>query len=385
MPSPQRSSLVFLGLAFLYALAVVLIVALSPQPDVSSLNPARAVAKPLPGEGETTPPVVRLGYFPNVTHAQALLGTTRGTFAQALGEDTKLTTVTFNAGPTVIEAMMAGHLDLAYVGPSPVINGFLRSNGKALRVIAGAATNGILVIGNKKRGITRLDQLPGKRIATPQLANTQDISAKAYLTEELGARLHNRGGDTEVIPISSPDIETLFAKDQLDAAWVPEPWGSRIIDKGYANLLAQEKDLWPTGRFALTSLIARREFLENHPELVRRFVQAHVEITRELAANPLAVADELNAELKRLTGKTLPRQVILDSLRHTGFAVDPLPESYAAFFSKARALKLVAGDELDVETLVDTTVLDQIGADGAQQMTTSPAAALTHHTDSRRS
>ena len=212
--------------------------------------------------------VVRLGYFPNVTHAQAVIGVQRGDFQKAIGPDVKLETSTYNAGPSVIEAVFAGHLDIAYVGPSPIINGFIQSKGEEVRVIAGAAFNGVLIVGNKQRNFTKLEDLKGKTIASPQLGNTQDISAKDFVVSYLKTELKDRGGDTEVTPISNPDIENLFAKNQLDAAWVPEPWGSRLISKGLANLIAEEKDLWPAKKFALTNVIVRKEFLDKHPDLV---------------------------------------------------------------------------------------------------------------------
>ncbi len=348
--------LLLLSGAGIAALAVCFVVARTDKAEPSS-NRVSSTARRAE-EKFTTPTSVRLGYFPNITHAQALIGTSRGDFQRALGTEIELTTATFNAGPSVVEALFSGHLDLAYVGPSPAINGFLRSGGDALRVVSGSANNGILVIGNKRRGITRLDQLRGLRIATPQLANTQDISAKAYLTTVLGAKLKDRGGETDVIPMANPDIEILMEKSQIDAAWVPEPWGSRMIDKGLANLLAEEKDLWPSKRFALTSVVARTEFLERHPEIVRMFLEAHIRITDELNADSDAFAPLLNAELKKLTGKSLPGQVVLNSLKHTEFSADPGKESYARFYEKARALRLVKGERLNVDELVTTGPLD---------------------------
>ncbi len=368
MVRQQRFNWYMLALALAFT-GTALFLTIRPAPAKLAAKSPHAEAR-TDADSVTTPSSIRLGYFPNITHAQALIGNIRGDFQRAIGDDVRFTTATFNAGPSIIEAIYAGHLDLAYVGPSPTINGFLRSNGDALRVISGSANNGILIIGNRKRGITRLDQLPGKRIATPQYGNTQDISAKAYLTTTLGARLKDRGGDTDVIPLANPDIEILFEKDQIDAAWVPEPWGSRIISKGLANLIAEEKDLWSSGRFTLTSVIVRRDFLEKHPLLVQKFLEAHIRITEELKANPPAFADLLNGELKRLTGKPLPIQVVLDSLKHTEFTIDPTKESYARFFQKAKALRLVKGDALDVDELVDLGPLERATATlGADQLT----------------
>jgi NitT/TauT family transport system substrate-binding protein len=309
-----------------------------------------------------TPVSVRLGYFPNVTHAQAILGVARGDFQKALGSDVHLETATFNAGPSVIEAVFGGQLDIAYVGPSPIINGFVQSKGEEVRVIAGSGANGVLIIASKSSGIASLEQLKGRKVATPQLGNTQDISAKDYIVNTLKSQLKDKGGDTEVIPIQNPDIENLFAKGQLDAAWVPEPWGSRIIQKDLAVKVAEEKDLWPNKQFALTNVIARRAFLEKHPDLVEAILKAHVAITNDLQKSPEQHFGLINKELKRLTSKDLPGEVMKLSFQHTQFTTDPSAESFERFFRMGKALGLVKGDQLDLSKLIDTTLLKKVQA-----------------------
>jgi NitT/TauT family transport system substrate-binding protein len=303
---------------------------------------------------------VRLGFFPNVTHAQALLGVGRGDFDRAFAPDARVTSQTFNAGPAVIEALFGGGLDIAYVGPSPAINGFIRSKGEEVRVVAGAAANGVLIVANKKRGLNSLDDLRGKKIATPQLGNTQDISAKYYVVETLKSQLRERGGETDVVPVQNADIEILFEKDQLDAAWVPEPWASRLVHQGTGVILAEEKDLWPGKEFALTNVIVRREFLEHHPDLVKRFLKAHLTLTAELAADPARHADAINAELRRLTTKQLPAEVMRNALSHVKFTADPSKESLARFHEKGRALGLLPDTPFDTDRLVDTRLLAEL-------------------------
>lgn len=306
-----------------------------------------------PELGKNNEPVeFRLGYFPNVTHAQALIGTNRGDFQKVLGEDMKLTPHTFNAGPSLIEALYAGHIDVAYIGPSPTLNGFQQSEGEEVRLVAGSAVNGVLLIGNKKRNITTIEQLKGGRVATPQIGNTQDISAKYFLANKLGVKLKEQGGDTELFSMANPDIETLFMKDQIDAAWVPEPWGSRIIDSGLATLILEEKELWPEKAFPITNIIARADFLEKHPQVVTRFLQAHVHITSELQHDPQAFADEINAELKRLTSKELPESVIAGALRYTSFDYKIMRDAYQQSFDMAKSLKMIKGDTLDLDKLI---------------------------------
>jgi len=330
---------------------------------------------------------VRLGYFPNVTHAQALIGVSRGDFQKALGSEVKLEPQTFNAGPSVIEAVFAGHVDMAYIGPSPILNGFFQSKGEEVRVVAGSGTNGVLVIGNKKRGITKLEQLRGARVATPQLGNTQDISAKYYLTHDLGAKLKSDQGDTDVIPIANPDIETLFEKDQLDAAWVPEPWGTRIIDRGLAVLIEEEKNLWPEKSFPITNVIVRREFLEKHEDLVVKLLQAHIKITRELQQDPQSFAISLNDELKRLTSKALPPAVIEGALKYTGFDVDPSAAAFEKFFSMGKELGILKAETLDVNKLIVKEPLEKAlknlqSGDSADSIKPSAPASDTNTSNS---
>jgi NitT/TauT family transport system substrate-binding protein len=308
---------------------------------------------------------VRFGYFPNVTHAQALVGVARGDFRESLGSNARLETVVFNAGPSVVEALFADHIDIAFLGPSPAINGFLKSQTEEVRVIAGAAANGVLIVGNPRRGIRSMDQLRGRKIATPQLGNTQDISARSFIVDCLGGSLKEQGGDTEIIPLQNPDIEILFAKDQIDAAWLPEPWASRLVHQGNAQALAEEKCLWDSGRFALTVVVARRHFLDRHPDLVRRFLAAHIRLTRELSDSPAKFLPMIQSELKRLTRKDFQDAVIRSSLSHIEFNTDPLPDSFQRFFEMGRKLKFVRGEALDGSLLFDLRQLSAATRDWA--------------------
>lgn len=299
------------------------------------------------------PAEVNLGYFPNVTHAQAVVGVARGDFQKALGDGVKLKPSTYNAGPSVIEAVFAGHLDIAYVGPSPILNGYIQSKGEEVRVVAGAAENGVLVVANAKRGFKKLDELRGKKIATPQLGNTQDISARNFVATYLKTKLKEHGGDTEIIPVNNPDIELLFQKDQLDAAWVPEPWGSRMVMSGLAAVLAEEKDLWEGKHFALTNIIARRKFLEEHPDIVKKILDVHAALTSELQRDAQKLAPTINAELKRLTGKDLPAQVISDSLKHVQFSTAVDRSSFDKFLEMGKAAGVLKAENVDLTRLFE--------------------------------
>src|SRR5689334_12694618 len=187
---------------------------------------------------------VHLGYFPNITHAVALVGVARGTFQQALGSNVKLDTKTFNAGPAEIEALFAGDIDIGYVGPNPAINGYVKSKGAALRIIAGASSGGALFIVRPGANIHSAKDLNGKKLATPQLGGTQDVSLRHYLQQN-GLKTVDKGGTVQIVPTDNANILTAFKQGSIDGAWVPEPWATRLIVEDKGQVLVDERTLWP--------------------------------------------------------------------------------------------------------------------------------------------
>jgi NitT/TauT family transport system substrate-binding protein len=295
-------------------------------------------------------PIV-IGHFANLTHAQAVLGAAAGDFARALAP-TQAETKVFNAGPSLIEALFAGAIDIGYVGPGPVISAFMRSRGRGIRVIAGAAANGVVIVARKGSGIASLADLSGRRLATPQLGNTQDISARHYLTTVLGQKdLGN------VVPVDNAEQASMFQRGELDAAWAPEPWGQRLITETGAALVAEEKDLWPRGEFALTHVVTTPRFLERHGDVVQGVLAAHHAWTQRLSAQPEAYVAPLGDALFALTGKRLPPAVLPRALGRVRFLDDPgaaTLETYARWrfelgFEQAAA---------DLSDLVDPRALE---------------------------
>jgi NitT/TauT family transport system substrate-binding protein len=300
--------------------------------------------------GERAPAELRLGYFANLAHAQAVLGVSSGEFQQALGP-TRLTTRIFNAGPSLIEAMLAGEIDIGYIGPGPVLNAHAKTRGSGIRVIAGAAANGVVIVARADAGIAALDALKGRRIATPQLGNTQDLSARHYLTRVLGQ------SDTEnILPITNAEQLGLMQRGQIDAAWAPEPWGARLIHEAGGKLLAEEKDLWPQGRFALALVITTPGFLAKHPETVKKVLRVHRAWTRRLRTDLDNVRPQLGAELNALTGKKLPPAVFADAMNRTEFLDEPLEDTLRTLAQWAFDLDFTKAWP-DLTGLVDTTIL----------------------------
>jgi NitT/TauT family transport system substrate-binding protein len=306
-----------------------------------------------PGEANVPPATVRIGYFGNLTHAQAVLGVSSGEFADAI-KPSALSTKVFNAGPSLIEALLAGEIDVGYVGPGPALNAHVKGHGKSIRVISGAAANGVLIVAGKDSGIRTLEDLRGKKIATPQHGNTQDIAATHYLTHVLGQE-----DARNVIPIPNPEQLKMMEDKQIDAAWAPEPWGSRLVAQAGAHLVAEEKDIWPGKIFALTLVVTTPEFLENHPDVVRKMLEVHHHWTVRLQQEPEKYVPQLGEALFALNGKKLPPGVLDKSIKTVRFLDDPLADTLKTMGDWAFELKL-SPHPGSLTGLIDTSILDSI-------------------------
>lgn len=275
----------------------------------------RAVAAP-PGQAP-----LRLGYFANITHAQALYARATGEFERKTG--VRIKWVVFNAGPTAIESLFADAVDATFVGPSPTINGYIRSRGEKFVIVAGAASGGTGLVVRRDSGIRTDRDFGGKTIATPQMGNTQDVAARLWL-EEKGYRLRDRGGTVSLVPLSNPDQLTLFKKKQIDGAWTVEPWLARLEVEGGGELFLDEKSLWPGGRYVTTHLVVSRTFLANNHEIVTKLLAALVEVTERINSDKAAAAGLLNEQLRKETGRALKDEVIRKALSRVEFTWDPM-------------------------------------------------------------
>jgi NitT/TauT family transport system substrate-binding protein len=305
---------------------------------------APATAAPLPE--------LRLGYFANVTHAQAVLEVASGDLQNALGP-TKLTTKVFNAGPELMQSLNAGAIDVAYVGPGPVISEDVNNGPQSIRVISGSAANGVVIVASKDSGIQSMSQLKGKRLATPQLGNTQDVSARHYVTAVLGQP------DAENVKgIPNSQQAGLMARNSIDAAWVPEPWGARLIDQAGAVLVGEEKDLWPNHQFSLTVVVTTPDFLSAHHDVIEQILTVHHTWTQRLKQDPAHYADQLNDALVALGGKKLPANVMRDALARTEFTDDPLPGTFSTMEQWSHDLKFIRSAP-PLTGLFDTDIINK--------------------------
>jgi NitT/TauT family transport system substrate-binding protein len=269
---------------------------------------------------------LRLGYFPNITHAQAVIGVGNGDYQKVLGNNIELKPFTFNAGPSATEALLANQIDAAYIGPNPTVNGYVVSQGTADRVISGAASGGAVFIVRNDSGIQSPKDFAGKKFASPQLGNTQDVALRKYLLDN-GYKTKDKGGNVEVLPVKNPDILTLFLKKEIDGAWVPEPWGEKLIKEGNGKLFLDERTLWPSGKFVTANIIVNPEYLRNNPEVIKKLLEAHVNETQWINGHKAEALKTFNSELKKLTGQTIPDDELKQAFSRLELTYDPLKET----------------------------------------------------------
>jgi NitT/TauT family transport system substrate-binding protein len=281
---------------------------------------------------------VHLAYFPNLTHAVALVGVARGNFQHAIGSN-HLDTKTFNAGPDLINALLAGSIDIGYVGPNPAINGYITSHG-GLRIISGASSGGALLIVRSGANIHSPQDLNGKKLADPQNGGTQDISLRHYLQEH-ELKTSDQGGTIQIIPTDNSNILTEFKQGQIDGAWVPEPYASRLIVEAHGQVFVDERTLWPNHKFVTTNVVVRKAFLDQHPDIVKEFLQADVETVQYIQSNPDDAKKLINSQLQILTGKPLSSAVLNQALKNLDLTYDPLASTLFQAADNAYALKLL--------------------------------------------
>ena len=267
-----------------------------------------------PASGETK---IRVGHFPNITHAQGVIAHAlsrqgKGWFEQRLGEGTKIEWFVYKAGPSAMEAIFADSIDLTYVGPGPALNAYTKANGEEIRLIAGAANGGAGLVVQADQNLKAPANFHGKKIATPQLGNTQDISCRAWLTEG-GLKITQLGGDAQVIPTQNPDQLGLFKEKRVDAVWTVEPWLSRLEQEASGKVIVEEKDA------ATTVLVSSVKFLKDKRELAKKFAQAHAELTDWILKNPEEAQRLIKAELLEETKSDMTPQVITSAWKRIVF------------------------------------------------------------------
>jgi NitT/TauT family transport system substrate-binding protein len=321
---------------------------------------------------------IRIGYFPNINHAQAVIGLNNGDFQKILGNNTKIETIVFNAGPSAIEALLANRIDATYIGPNPTINGYVASDGKDVRIVSGVSSGGASFVVRNDAGIQSVKDLGGKKFASPELGNTQDISLRKYIVNN-GFKTVENGGNVTVVPVANADILTLFLKKEIDGAWVPEPWATRLVNEANGKIFVDERDLWPPqGKFVTANIIVRTDYLKENPDVIKKLLEAHVNETlwinnhlseisndRSVENNSKVsqVVNAFNNGLKQITGKTIPNDEIREALTRMTFTYDPLKQSLYKIADDANSLGLIHNtkdNKLNLTGIYDLTLLNEV-------------------------
>ncbi|EGX54655.1 putative ABC-type sulfate transporter substrate-binding protein [Streptomyces zinciresistens K42] len=265
---------------------------------------------------------VRIGYFPNLTHATALVGVQEGLLQKELGATT-IKSSTFNAGPSEIEALNSGSIDIGWIGPSPSINGYTKAAGENLQIISGSASGGVKLVVNPKK-IKSVGDVKGKKIATPQLGNTQDVALLNWISGQ-GWKVDAQSGrgDVSVVRTDNKITPDAYRSGSIDGAWVPEPTASKLVAEG-GKVLLDESDLWPDKKFVITNIIVSQKFLKEHPDVVEAVLRGSVKTNAWIGANPDKAKASANKALEKLSGKALPAEVIDPAWKSIAFLDDPL-------------------------------------------------------------
>ncbi len=264
---------------------------------------------------------IKIGFFPNLTHSQAIYGYANGDFEKAFGDQYQIKWQSFNAGPAEIEAIFAGEVDIGYIGPIPAINGYIKSSGD-VKIIAGATLNGALLVTRKGSAIQEVKDLDGRTIAVPQFGNTQHLCLLNLLSTN-GLSTIEKGGNVKVIESSNPDMKTLMDKGDIDAALVPEPWAARLINEIGVNVLLDSDEVWDTVGYSSAVIVVNTKFYEKNADLVKLFLQTHIEITEYINKNPEEAMIKINDKIGELTGSKLSDSVLKNAFSNMIVTFDP--------------------------------------------------------------
>ena len=305
---------------------------------------------------------LRIAYFPNIGHVIPIVGMEHGSFEKNIGNQTKIETRVFDSGPQAIEALFANSVDIAYVGPGPAINGFLNSENNELKILAGAASGGASFIVHPDSEINSVSDFAGKKIAAPQIGNTQDVSLRHYLSEN-GLKSAEKGGSVIVYNISNPDIYTLFVKGDIDGAWVPEPWATILETELGGKRLFHEEELWDDKEFASVLLIGNISYVEKNPIIIENFLQSHHETVTWINENPVETRIIFNNFLDSHLGQSLSDDVVDIALSNILITSDPKLDSIFSFAEKADALGYLGRNGYDLSGIFyyfDTNSIDEV-------------------------
>jgi sulfonate transport system substrate-binding protein len=323
-------------------------------PTTSTASNLDAAGTPAPLTDRVT---LRVGVFPNITHAPGLVALAADGPLRQLLPNADIAVTAFNSGTTAVEAMFADAIDITYVGPNPAINAYAKSDGTAVRVIAGSTSGGAFLV--VRAGINSAADLRGATIASPSLGNTQDVALRTWLAAQGLTTDTAGGGDVSVVPQENAQTLETFMAGTIDGAWVPEPWATRLITEGGAHVLVDERDLWPDGQYVTTQLMVATSFLTAHPDVVRRIVLADIQAVDFANQHPDEAQAIVNDEIERFTTKQLGPDLLAAAWKNLAFTVDPVAASLQKSATDAEALGLLK-DPGDLSGLYELGPLNEL-------------------------
>ena len=292
---------------------------------------------------EAPAPELRLGYYANITHAAALVGVRDNYFQDALGK-TNLKTSIFNAGPDAVTALLSNSIDASFIGPNPAINAFIQSHGQGIRIVAGATSGGAALV--VRSSIRTAADLKGRTLASPQLGNTQDVALRWWLKSQGDSTTATGGGDVRILPQDNATTLTSFKSGQIDGAWVPEPWATRLQQDGGGHVLVDERSLWPSGQFVTTMLVVRTDYLAKYPTAVKHLLQGLLNATDFLNGSTAQAQQDVGAAINAITNSKLAASVIAAAWNHMTFTLDPIASSLKTSADHAYQLGLLKDENL---------------------------------------
>jgi NitT/TauT family transport system substrate-binding protein len=202
--------------------------------------------------------------------------------------------------------------------------------------------------------------LKGRKLATPQLGNTQDVALRSWLTKEGLKADTSGGGDVSILPQENAQTLDALKTGAIDGAWVPEPWATRLIQEGGAKVLVDERDLWPDGQYVTTHLIVAKEFLDDHPDVVRRLIEGQVAANEVVNTQPAEAQKAANDQIEKLTGKRVGEQIVTASWPNLTFTNDPVATSLRASADAAVSSGLLDLGGVDLAGIYDLDLLNEV-------------------------
>jgi NitT/TauT family transport system substrate-binding protein len=315
------------------------------------------------GDASTELAPLRLGYFPNVTHAPAVAAVQEGFFESSLDGVANVEYSTFDTGTEAGEALLAEGVDATFIGPNPAINAFAQTDGEAVRIIAGTTSGGASLV--VAEDIQSPEDLVGRTLATPSLGNTQDVALRAWLDEQGYTFDDAGGGDVPIVNLDNSDTLAAFQDGTVDGGWVPEPWATRLVQEGGGHVLVDEADLWSDGEFVTTHLLVRTAYLEEHPDVIRGLLEGLADGEDFVNDDTAAAQASVNAGIEQITGQALPEEVISTSWENLTFTLDPIASSLEESKDDAVAVGLL--EDVDLEGIYDLSILNEVLAERGEE------------------